>query len=558
MQARSGDAIEVAVMRTLCKRFKTAFGRQVGESLTSGDKYLELAIDPSAYEDATLFSKDYLLYSFLRKWKGWEMSVDPDKVALDGWITAEQRCFHTNRYLDTHEHPFGTLIFIAKVQRKIEHVLGKWPPDDIFDLCKWSSGATQNLKRGETDALIKTTRTLTITRPALKHLMSVMDNRWLEALPLVPYRIVNANRGVMVPKNAKTSRPIAAEPTGNAFLQQGVGRFIRRRLKAFGVDLDRQEPNQEAAFRALVDCLATIDLSSASDTLCVATVRLLLPVAWYDLLSDLRSPKTMFDGKLYHLNKFSSMGNAFTFELESLIFWAIAKVVCEEVAPSGTCLTYGDDIIVPQAAAKLLVPALTFFGFKVNEDKSYTSGVFFESCGKQYHSLEDVTPAFQKEAVGTNLKELIRMHNRLYRFGIRTKSPALVRDACQLIRKEIADRHPKLRHVPEIPWNHSGDLGLLSESCKPRKDGDYDCIVLVDIPRIIYAIKPREIKGVYAYALRTNHTRRSPIQETVYKNGPHGSENEGSNLLPCGNVGIEYGTRSAIRKQRIWASSLQS
>lgn len=556
MQTRNSDVIEVAAMRSLCKRFKTAFGRHVVSSLSSGDNYLSLTIDPCAYEDAALFSKDYLLYSFLRKWKGWSMSVDPDKVALDSWIAAEQSCLSTNRYLDAHALPYGALAFITKVQRKIEHVLGKWPPDDIFDLCKWSSGATQNLKRGETDALTKTTRTITITRPALKHLMSIMDNRWLEALPPVPYRIVNSNRGVMVPKNAKTSRPIAAEPSGNAFLQQGVGRFIRRRLKAFGVDLNRQEPNQEAAFRALVDDLATIDLSSASDTLCVATVRLLLPPAWYDLLSDLRSPKTLFNGKLYHLNKFSSMGNAFTFELESLIFWAIAKICCEEVGTSGTCLTYGDDIIVPQGAVKLLVSALTFFGFKVNADKSYTSGAFYESCGKQYHSLEDVTPAFQKEVVGTNLKELIRMHNRLYRFGIRIKSLALVKDACQLIRKEIADRHPKLKHVPEIPWNHSGDLGLLTETCKPRKDGDYDCIVLIDIPCILYAIKPREVKGVYAYALRTNHVRRSAIRDTGYK--VHGEEGVGVNLLPCGNVGIEHGTRSAIRKQRIWASSLQS
>lgn len=554
--ARNSDVIEIAVMRSLCKRFKTAFGRHVGESLSSGDKYLALALDPNAYTDAALFSKDLLLYSFLRKWKGWELDLDPDKVALDGWKTAEQKCFHTNHYQNKTTHSYGALLFISKVQRKIEQVIGKWPPDGVFDQCRWSSGATQNLKRGHTEALIKTSRIITITRPALKHLMSVMDKRWLEALPPVPYRIVDANRGVMVPKNAKTSRPIAAEPTGNAFLQQGIGRFIRKQLKAFGVNLDRQEPNQEAAFRAFVDCLATIDLSMASDTLSIATVRMLLPPEWFALLNDLRSPKTMFDGITYHLNKFSSMGNAFTFELESLIFWAISKVCCEEIDPRGTCLTYGDDIVVPQAVVKLLVPALTFFGFIVNTDKSFTSGVFFESCGKQYHSLEDVTPAFQKEVVGSSLTELIRLHNRLYRFGTRTKAMHLVKDALALIRKEIGLCHPKLKVVPEIPGNHPGDLGLLSDNCKVRRDGDYDCTVMVDIPEVLYAINAREIKGLFAYSLRTAHLRHNPTNDNYYY--VHGDFGEGSNLLPDGHVGTTSGTRSVIRKQRIWAHSLQS
>lgn len=536
MNARTSDSIELAVMRLLCKRAKGTFSQAVLDALRDGNHYVALSLEPQSYSDPQQFSVDYMLYSFLRKWKGWKLDVDPEVAAFSSWMTAEQRCLHTNHYLNNTSHPYGALRFTELVQRKIEHVIGKFPPQDIFSRCRWSSGATASLRRDESDVLNKTSRIISVTRSALKHLMSTMDDEWLKALPVVPYRIVRGSRMVMVSKNAKTHRPIAAEPTGNAFLQQGVGRFLRARLKAFGVDLDDQTVNQRLAFAAMVDGLATVDLSSASDTLCVSTVRMLLPPAWFDLLSDLRCPTTSYKGKYYHLNKFSSMGNAFTFELESLIFWAIAKV-CSEAKGCHVTSVYGDDMIVESVVYPLLRRSLGFYGFVVNDEKSYHTGPFYESCGSQYHSLEDVTPPFQKEVCGKDLSELIRLHNRLYRWGTRSKLPHMVKDALFYIREFIAKEHPRLKAVPEIPEQHPGDLGLLSRNCIPRRDGDYDCIVLVEVPLVTYAIEPRGVRGVYAYKLR---------------NSGH------SNTLPDGHVGLIPDARTLLRKQRIWASSLQS
>lgn len=536
MSARTSDSIEIAVMRTLCKRAKGAFSRRVLETLSNGNSYVALDIDPRAYSDPQQFTVDYMLYSFLRKWKGWKLDVDPSAVAFSSWEAAEQRCARTNYFLNTTPHPYGALRFIELVQRKIEHVVGKFPPADIFSRCRWSSGSTATLKRTESDVLTKVSRTISVTRKALPHLMSVMDDAWLKALPAVPYRIVRGNRMVMVPKNAKTHRSIAAEPTGNAFLQQGVGRFIRARLKRFGVNLDDQTVNQELAFRARVDGLATVDLSSASDTLCTSTVRLLMPPAWYDLLSDLRCPTTTYKGKTYALNKFSSMGNAFTFELESLIFWAIARV-CTEVCNNHETSVYGDDIIIDSSTHPLLYKALDFFGFVVNAEKSYVDGPFYESCGKQYHDLEDVTPPFQKEICNKDLAQLIRLHNRLYRWGTRSKLPHMVKDACSLILAYVAKQHPNLKVIPEIPASHPSDLGFLSRNCKPRRDGDYDCQVLVEEPIALYAVRHREVLGMYAYKLRDPAV---------------------TNTLPDGHVGLTQGARTLLRKQRIWASSLLS
>jgi hypothetical protein len=337
----------------------------------------------------------------------------------------------------------------------------------------------------------------------------------------------------MVPKNAKIHRMIAAEPTGNSFLQQGVGRYIRRRLKAFGVDLNDQTINQELAFRCLADEMSTLDLNMASDTVCTNLVLLLLPPAWCDYIFDIRSPYSYLNGAWYRLEKFSSMGNAMTFELESLIFWALCSVVCETRGPVSV---YGDDLIVPRACYEDVVSTLTFFGFKINTEKSYYDGPFFESCGKQYHSLEDVTPAYQKEVVLTDLGQLIRMHNRLYRWGLRN-GMHLVKDALHLIVSYTSKHHPKLKTLPRTPIIE-GDFGFLadssSSSLKRDRHGDFNCWILEEYSVVLHGIQQDEVLCAYAYKLRR------PSE---------------SNLLDNGEFGVWREQKTRLRWRVVWASS---
>jgi len=235
---------------------------------------------------------------------------------------------------------------------------------------------------------------------------------------------------VMVPKTVKTHRPIAAEPTLNGFIQQGVGRYIRKRLRMFCVDLDDQTINQDLASLAQEHGLSTIDLSSASDTLCTNLVKLLLPREWFELLDDLRCKNTDYKGKTYHLNKFSSMGNAYTFELESMIFYALV----DSVSTSGVSLVYGDDIIVHNCDFRSTVEILTWAGFTTNADKSFSEGSrFYESCGRHYFDSEEVTPCYQKD-VCTRPHDLVRLHNRLVRAGIRLNLRNELNAAARLVR----------------------------------------------------------------------------------------------------------------------------
>jgi len=110
------------------------------------------------------------------------------------------------------------------------------------------------------------------------------------------------------------------------------------------------------------------------------------------------------------LEKFSSMGNAYTFELESLLFWSVAMCCCEHLSvETGSVCVYGDDIVIPVEAYDLLVEVLTHLGLLVNSKKSYKEGPFRESCGADYYRGFDIRPYYLKELI--SVRTLFSMHN---------------------------------------------------------------------------------------------------------------------------------------------------
>ena len=194
------------------------------------------------------------------------------------------------------------------------------------------------------------------------------------------------------------------------YMQKAAGNFIRRRLrKRVGIDLNDQRVNQELARVAWGRGLATIDLSSASDSISTQLVVRLLPVEWYAWLDGLRCKRILIDDHWHEVEMFSSMGNGFTFELESLLFYALSVASVE--AKRGircklshqrpterdgwrTVSVYGDDIIVHRSMYPVLRTVLSYVGFIVNAKKSHTSGPIRESCGKHFYRGLDVTPFY--------------------------------------------------------------------------------------------------------------------------------------------------------------------
>jgi len=409
------DDVEIAVMASLQKHLEPSIG------FKSVVDYVNFDIDPGTYSSVEQFKRDYVYVSFLRKWKGLkDKGINPEWAAFTTWVKSEKQCFSTNKRLfseaSTGCYSVAPAVVMA-AQRKILQILQEEPNvEQIAELCRFGNGATYDLRRGSTHA--EKSRRPSVTFDAIPWVcVALSGDEYLGSLvgPLRGLSIVEANRMVMVAKTVKTHRPIAAEPTLNSYVQQGIGRYIRARLKRFGVDLDDQTINQGLASRAQKDGLATIDLSSASDTLCTNLVKLLVPPRWFEMLDDLRCKHTEYKGKRFSLSKFSSMGNAYTFELESLIFYALISSVCT----AGVSSVYGDDLVIHQSDYQSTIEVLTWAGFTVNGNKSFGAGSrFYESCGKHFYDGEEVTPCFQKD-VCTRPHDYVRLHNRLVRAGIR-------------------------------------------------------------------------------------------------------------------------------------------
>jgi len=223
-----------------------------------------------------------------------------------------------------------------------------------------------------------------------------------------------------VPKKSDIDRVAAKEPEINMLLQRAAGAYIRKRLRRTGCNLHDQTINQNLAKDALRLGLGTIDLSSASDSISTQLIYRLLPYDWFVLLDTLRVKSTLIkDDKQqlfkHELHMFSSMGNGFTFELESLVFLSLVRAICYFSRVKGKISVYGDDIIAPSVICARVKRTFSFLGFRVNEEKSYWTGPLRESCGKHYHLSLDVTPFYVKGPIRTKT-DLMKLLNQIVKW----------------------------------------------------------------------------------------------------------------------------------------------
>lgn len=479
---------------------------------------------PNAPEEVKL---EYFIHSYLKKYKGLSTGIDLQAACLEKWNASEVLCGQTNvRFRESRLRGLSprveALLFAA--QRKIAMILGSCHLPVLLKECKWSSGSTFDIPLRDAKPDIKMTRPISVTESALPVLRLVMesDPHWFASVtgnyPDGPYCVVPAmfcqvrgNKFWTVPKDAKTDRAIGKEPTGNAFLQQGTHAYLVRRLKRFGIDLGNQTRNQLGAQRAYTELFATLDLSAASDSISRELVYELLPIDWALYLDTIRSRYIQINGEWRYTEKFVSMGNAFCFELETLIFYALARAVCGEDC---TIEVYGDDIIVPAMYAAELTSLLSVCGFELNVTKSYASGNFYESCGEHYHMGQSITPVYQKEPL-QDLSERIRAHNRLIRFGLTFHPRHRLRRRIEKLSKWMISNHPG-RDLPQIPYGTEGDDGYLVHPFRLLRSYDknhgYRCRVFV------WCVRTTEPTN--EYALLAYKFRRPSYQNSLSSGAP--------------------------------------
>jgi len=289
---------------------------------------------------------------------------------------------------------------------------------------------------------------------------SVSEVDFLEPGAEMPVRVIT------VPKTLKTPRIIAIEPTCMQYMQQAVLGLILDRLKeddflSSVIGISDQDPNRSMAREgSLTGDLATLDLSEASDR--VSNQHVLDLFAGHPLLSEAvqatRSTNADVPGHgVMPLAKFASMGSALCFPVEAMVFLTVIFLGIErELSAPLSCVAdlhpfrkqvrvFGDDLIVPRDYVLSVVDELMAFGHKVNISKSFWTGRYRESCGREYYDGHDVSivkvrrvlPTRRQDAAGVIASVALR--NQFYWAGL-WQSAAWMDDFIRNV----------LRHFPNV------------------------------------------------------------------------------------------------------------
>jgi hypothetical protein len=365
-----------------------------------------------------------------------------EEVAFQAFLESERKCKQTNERIRESRRsgvfPSNRVSAVLHgTTRKISRMLGDVPKFSDLTL-RFGPGATTQVKRKNASARAKLGQTPTCSQDCLGILADIVAEvpGWFshEDLTTPDGFTVSVGHLSFVPKNAKTYRSIVVEPMLNSMVQLGLDGYLKDRFERFGLDLRQQSRNRDLARKgSLTGDLATLDLSAASDTISRELVAMLLPLDWFFLLDALRTSRVKYRDEVIHLQKFSSMGNGFTFPLESMIFFALAVSAAEVMLSLDEVSVFGDDIIVGTDVVPLLKECLDYCGFSVNESKSFTSGHFRESCGGDYLRGTDIRPLYIKRPlIG---QDAFRLHNFYVRNEMNEPARAILSYIAPSIRK---------------------------------------------------------------------------------------------------------------------------
>ena len=206
---------------------------------------------------------------------------------------------------------------------------------------------------------------------------------------------VRGGKLFFVLKNVDEARTCCTEPLLNLLIQQGIRGFLTRRLKEyFGINLESQPAvNRRLAMLGSRDSsYGTMDLSSASDSNGLSLFQAVVaPSRIKRWITAARCEVAVLpDGHIEKLRMVSTMGNAFTFPLMTVLLSSAVRACLDLMDPDGTFSVFGDDIVAPVKVFPFLAKMLKKLGYLVNDDKSFSSGPFRESCGHDYFNGEFV------------------------------------------------------------------------------------------------------------------------------------------------------------------------
>lgn len=444
-----------------------------------------------------------------------------DNVALEtarsAFVSAESRCRVTNRRLDHYYVNRDRLdpdvdLWCSRMEADIANLLGSFSDflDSLPQGIRITGGASAQQPRSRSQPFAKVSKRMDCTPGAVKYL-TALSKYWRYG-KVRPRRVLH-NRVEFVPKNWKTHRTIACEPTGNVPLQLAFDRYSKQRMLRWGINLRDQTVNQrKAQLGSMYGGLSTIDLSAASDTVSFNVVAWFLPKPFFDYLNDVRCPRYWWDGVSKTYSKFSSMGNGATFALESLLFTAACRAI-----GSKHYSVYGDDIVIETHLVPKLEKLFKFLGFSINREKSFTTGPFRESCGFDAYDGDNVTPFYIRELDNRKVT-LVHFVNGMA--AIARPEGMLAKYLKNLVRSE---------RLPYVPLNENSMSGIhilddraialgLIRPRRPKEKWVYG--YLSYMPKVKYR-RVEDIRTLFLWHLNRCSKDDAPITLSIFKGHSH-------------------------------------
>lgn len=406
----------------------------------------------------------------------------------------------------------------------IWHVLYKAPDyEQVFNNTKSSPGSSIGVPFTDTSDERKFRYPISITKECMDlwQVYKLYDPQFADAVRMLnescvrenipELHVVEGSRTSTVLKTTDIDRMIGVEPVVNMFFQHGASHQLECLLLAVGLSFarDPEKHRRKACYASITNGDATVDFSSMSDRIAIGVAKAFIPESWLRLLMTIRCSQTEINGEWHELHMISTMGNATTFPIETLLLWALA-MACTQIATypkhettipdlrkekpgkpgwKSRVSVFGDDCILPGYAVPLFFECARLLGFAVNEEKSFYRDRenFRESCGGDFYHGRDVRPFYLGALPQTRSK--IAMEAYLY-----STINGVIRKYIQyfgtvgyiyeksLLRWLISCLHSCTDYIKFVPEDYPDDSGITS---------------LRDIQRFIRAmphLKPSRVK----------------------------------------------------------------
>lgn len=402
------------------------------------------------YSDPYVYKAKYQLNTLLKRYvtKDEVQNVEVNKKKAFESFKATQERLAVPRALKS-----SSLIVVQAARKIIKDLLGKYDRDTHAYCSRFGRRAAVGLNYRDS-YLDERVRTLTGSPDHVQWFRdSVVGKDDLLCRSLSRgYSEIQTLTLSDVPKTWDKRRTILKNTVIGGFHSAGLGEYMVKRLRDNGINLSRVSEKHANVIKTYSRDLShvTADLSSASDSFTTELVNRLFPRSWFNAMRQGRIRYVEIDGKVYYCPTFMTMGIGFTFPAQTIAFRSILKAISDLTGIRGSISVFGDDLIYPTKMHPYVRVVLEDLGFILNEDKTFVTTPFRESCGADFYDGVAVRP-FQPEGQHEVLDgmQLLAHLYKLYN-GLHTRwSEVELPETFAYLKRKMLLKTEFLHQVPE-------------------------------------------------------------------------------------------------------------